>query len=61
MTVNNFFWHWLKEVDKKRYGDSLQILPIGNSCKIYQYSDAMQYDFYQWLGKKIFTEFLWDF
>ena len=47
MTVNNFFWHWLKEVDKKRYGDSLQILPIGNSSKIYQYSDAMQYDFYQ--------------
>ena len=23
----------------------MQILPIGNSSKIYQYSDAMQYDF----------------
>ena len=40
-TVNNFFANWLKEIDIKRYGDVLQILPIINFRDIYRYSDAI--------------------
>ena len=41
ITVNNFFAPWLKEIDIKRYGDGLQILPVGNSTEVYRYSDAI--------------------
>ena len=38
--VNNFFTHWIKEIDIKRYGDNHPILPLTNTVKIYKYSDA---------------------
>lgn len=41
VTVNNFFGQLLKEIDMKRYGDDLQILPVSNSTKVYKYSNAM--------------------
>ena len=31
ITMNNFFAHWIKEIDTKRYGDDLQILQVNNS------------------------------
>ena len=27
MTVNNFFTHFIKEIDIRRYGDDIRILP----------------------------------
>ena len=39
--VNNFFVHWIKKIDIKHYGDDLPVLPLTNTDKIYQYSDAM--------------------
>ena len=41
MTVNNFFAHWIKEIDIKQYGDEIPILPLINTVDIYKYSDAM--------------------
>ena len=40
-TVNNFFAHWLKEVDIKRYPDDIRILPTNNTVDIYRYSEKM--------------------
>ena len=40
-TVNNFFPHWIKEIDIKRYGDELAVFPLTNTVEIYKYSDAM--------------------
>ena len=37
ITVNNFFMHWLREVDIKRYPDDIHILPINNTISIYRY------------------------
>ena len=34
ITVNNFFAHWLKEVDIKRYPDDIPILPTNNTLDI---------------------------
>ena len=34
ITVNNFFTYWIKEIDIKRYGDDLQILPTNNTTLI---------------------------
>ena len=39
--VNNFFTHWIKDVNIKRYGDDIAILPINKTLDIYRYSDAM--------------------
>ena len=39
--VNNFFAHWIKEIDIKRYGDDIPILPLSNTVNIYRYSDEM--------------------
>ena len=39
--VNNFFAHWIKEIDIKHYGDDLPILPLTNTVEVYKYSDAM--------------------
>ena len=39
--ANNFFAHWINEIEIKRYGDNLQILRTGNSTDMYQCSDAM--------------------
>ena len=41
ITVNNFFAHWIKEIDIKRLGDDVPILPTTNTVEIYKYSDAM--------------------
>ena len=38
MTVNNFFCHWLKEIDVKRYPDEVRILPTNNTVEIYRYA-----------------------
>ena len=39
--VNNYFTHWIKDVNIKRYGDDIAILPINKTLDIYRYSDAM--------------------
>ena len=41
ITANNFFAHWIKEIDIKRLGDDIPILPTTNMINIYKYSDAM--------------------
>ena len=41
ITVNNFFAHWIKEIDIKRYDDDVPILPLTNTVIIYQYSDEI--------------------
>ena len=41
ITINNFFAHWIKEIDIKRYADDIPILPLSNTVEIYKYSDAM--------------------
>ena len=41
ITVNNFFAHWIKEIDIKRLGDDTPILPTSNTVDIYKYSDAI--------------------
>ena len=38
ITVNNFFCHWLKEIDARRYPDDVRILPTSNTVEIYQYA-----------------------
>ena len=39
-TVNNFFAHWIKELDIKWYGDDIPILSLTNTVEIYKYSDT---------------------
>ena len=39
--LNNFFAHWIKEIDIKKYGDNIPILPLSNTVDIYRYSDKM--------------------
>ena len=39
--VNNFFAHWLKEVDIKHYPDNMRILPTSNTADIYNYSSKI--------------------
>ena len=41
ITVNNFFVHWTKEIDIKRLGDNIPILPTTNTIPIYRYSDRL--------------------
>ena len=41
ITVNNFFEHCIKEIDIKRCGDDIPILPLTNMVDIYQYSDKI--------------------
>ena len=41
ITVNNFFAHWIKELDFKRYGDDIPILPLTITVEIYKYFDAI--------------------
>ena len=38
---NNFYVHWLKEVDIKHYPDDVRILPTNNTVDIYRYSEKM--------------------
>ena len=39
--VNNFFAHWLKELDIKCYPNEIRILPTNNTIDIYRYSEKM--------------------
>ena len=39
--VNNFFDHWVKEIDITKYGTNKQLIPTFTPQEIYQYSDAM--------------------
>ena len=41
IAVNNFFAHWIKEIDIKRPGDNVPILPTTNAIPIYRYSDRL--------------------
>ena len=41
ITVNNFFSHWIKEIDIRKLGDDTPILPTTNTVGIYKYSDAI--------------------
>ena len=38
ITVNNFFGHWIKVIDIRRYPDDVRILPTNNTVDVYQYS-----------------------
>ena len=35
-TVNNFFTHWVEEINVTRYGDDIQILPTSLPYEVYQ-------------------------
>ena len=39
--VNNFFAHWIKEIDIKRYDDDIPILPLTDTVEIYKYSNGI--------------------
>ena len=39
-TVNNFFGHWFKDIEVRRYPDDKNILPTNNSLSIANYSNA---------------------
>ena len=41
ITVNNFLAYWIKEIDIKRLGDDIPILPTTNTIPIYRYSDRL--------------------
>ena len=41
ITINSFFAHWIKEIDIKRLGDDIPILPTTNTIDIYKYFNAM--------------------
>ena len=37
MMANNFFCHWLKEIDARHYPDNVRFLATNNTVEIYQY------------------------
>ena len=39
--VNNFFAHWLKELDIKRYPNEIRILPTNDTVDIYRYLEKI--------------------
>ena len=41
MYINKFFAHWIKEIDIKRYGDDMPILPLISTVDIYRYSNEL--------------------
>ena len=41
ITVNNFFAHWIKEIDIERYVDDIALLPLTNTVDVYRYSDEL--------------------
>ena len=41
ITANNFFAHWIKEINIKKLGDDTPILPTTNTVEIYKYSEAL--------------------
>ena len=40
ITVNNFFGHWITDIDIRHYPDDTRILPTNNNVDVSQYSDA---------------------
>ena len=38
---DNFFTHWIREINAKRYGDEIAVLPLNNVLEIYRYSNSM--------------------
>ena len=38
ITANNFFCHWQKKIDARRYPDDVKILPTNNTVEIYQHA-----------------------
>ena len=48
ITVNNFFAHLIKEIDIKRYGHDISILPLINTFGICRYS----YEILKYMPKK---------
>ena len=60
MTVNNFFVHWVKEIDITKYGKTKQLIPTSTPQEIYQYSDAMLKHLPEKALKKIRTNFLFS-
>ena len=40
ITINNFFAHWIKEIDIKCLRDDIPILLTTNTIDIYKYSDV---------------------
>ena len=41
ISVNKVFFHWIMEINIKRYGDDMPILPLSNIVNIYRYSDEL--------------------
>ena len=40
-SANNFFAHWVKEINVTKYGTNKQLVPTLTPQEIYQYSDSM--------------------
>ena len=38
--VNNFFGHWITDIDIRRYPDDTRILPTNNNVDVYQFSNS---------------------
>ena len=38
--VNNFFGHWITDMDIRRYPDDTRILPTNNNVDVYQFSNS---------------------
>ena len=39
--VNNFFAHWIREIDITKYGTNKSLIPTTTPKEIYRYSDSM--------------------
>ena len=39
--VNNFFAHWIEEIDITKYGTNKQLISASTPQEVYQYSDAV--------------------
>ena len=39
--VNNFFAHWIREIDVTKYGTNKSLIPTTTPKEIYRYSDSM--------------------
>ena len=40
ITVNNFFRHWITDIDISHYPDDTRILPTNNNVDVYQFSNS---------------------
>ena len=40
ITANNFFGHWIADIDIRRYPDDTRILPTNNNVDVYQFSNS---------------------